>query len=84
MFCKLNKINMLSEKIDIKRVYDSKISNSSIDIMSRLSGDSYHSFKSQLQYQNLHSVSLLAYPLFEHDIEQGAMHKPLLIKPETE
>ena len=84
MFRKLNKINMLSEKIDIKRDYDSKIPDSSIDIMSRPSGDPYHSFKSQPQYQNLHSVSLLAYPLFERDIEQGAMHKPLLIKPETE
>ena len=42
--CKLNKANMLSEKIDIKRVYNSKISNSFIDIMPRLSGDPYHSF----------------------------------------
>lgn len=56
--CKLNKANMLSEKIDIKRVYNSKISNSFIDIMPRLSGGPYHSFKSQPQYQNLHSVSL--------------------------
>lgn len=56
--CKLNKANMLSEKIDIKRVYNSKISNSFIDIMPRLSGDPYHSFTSQPQYQNLHSVSL--------------------------
>ena len=56
--CKLNKANMLSEKIDIKRVYNSKISNSFIDIMPRWSGDPYHSFKSQPQYQNLHSVSL--------------------------
>ena len=56
--CKLNKANMLSEKIVIKKVYNSKISNSSIDIVSKLSGDPYHSFKSQPQYQNLHSVSL--------------------------
>ena len=56
--CKLNKANMLLEKIVIKKVHNSKMSNSSIDIVSKLSGDPYHSFKSQPQYQNLHSVSL--------------------------